>query len=571
MAPQQRGYERRLPVSLPSQVYAVARAGVNLGRGRIARARRAECYNGVRANARDRPHGVRSPGDEGAMTTPLRDERRTVAPSQATPEPAAGTPRDQTALAPDVPARPTAAPAAAAGPGATGAAAALDDNRAIRRLVFGLAWPVIVENLLQTAVGMVDLLMVSRLGAAAIAGVGIGTQVLFVILMSIGALAVSTTALVARRTGEQRPAEASRVLKQSVLLALAAGVLLALCGIPAAEHIVRLLGAESTVVTLGGSYLRITFLFSGFLIASFVLGAGLRGVGDSRKPMLAAMLINVVNISLDYVLIFGHLGFPALGVEGAAWASALGRTAGAAALAVFLLRSVSRQRLSLLGREGWRPNLDILRRLVQIGLPSLIEGLSRSLGFLMFSTIVIGLGTTVFAAQRVVFALMSLSFMPGFAFGIAASALTGQALGAERPDRARRVTWFAVRSALLWMGSLAVLFFFGGPWLILPFTSDPEIVRIGAAGLKVLAFGQPFFACSMVLAGALRGAGDTRFPMLIASLGMWAVRLPLAWWFALGLGWGLPGAFASFALGSALEATIMTWRYRRGHWTDIKV
>ena len=557
--PQQRGHEHRLTGSLCSQVYAVARAGVNLGRGRSARARRVECYNGGRANTRDRPHGARPPGDEGAMTTPLRDERRATAPSQAAPEPAAATPQGQPAHAPAVPARSTPAPAV------------LDDNRSIRRLVFGLAWPVIVENLLQTAVGMVDLLMVSRLGAAAIAGVGIGTQILFVIFMSIGALAVSTTALVARRTGEQRPAEASRVLKQSVLLALGAGVLLALCGVPAAEHIVRLLGAESTVVTLGGSYLRITFLFSGFLIASFVLGAGLRGVGDSRKPMMAAMLINVVNISLDYVLIFGHLGFPALGVEGAAWAAAIGRSSGAAVLAFFLLRASSRQRLSLLGREGWRPDLDIIRRLVQIGLPSLIEGLSRSLGFLMFSTIVIGLGTTVFAAQRVVFALMSLSFMPGFAFGIAASALTGQALGAERPDRARRATWFAVRSALLWMGSLAVLFFFGGPWLTRLFTSDPEIVRIGSSGLKALALGQPFFACSMVLAGALRGAGDTRFPMLTSSVGMWVVRLPTAWWFALELGWGLPGAFASFALGSAIEATIMTWRYRRGHWASIKV
>ena len=535
------------------------RAGVNLGCGRSAPTRWGECYNGGRADTRDRPHGARPPGDEGVMTTPLRDERRASAPSEAAPAPAAATPQGRGDLASDVPARSTPAPAV------------LDDNRSIRRLVFGLAWPVIVENLLQTAVGMVDLLMVSRLGAAAIAGVGIGTQILFVIFMSIGALAVSTTALVARRTGERRPAEASRVLKQSVLLALGAGVLLALCGVPAAEHIVRLLGAESTVVTLGGSYLRITFLFSGFLIASFVLGAGLRGVGDSRKPMMAAMLINVVNISLDYVLIFGHLGFPALGVEGAAWAAAIGRSAGAGVLAFFLLRASSRQRLSLLGREGWHPDLDIIKRLVQIGLPSLIEGLSRSSGFLMFSTIVIGLGTTVFAAQRVVFALMSLSFMPGFAFGIAASALTGQALGAERPDRARRATWFAVRSALLWMGSLAMLFFAGGPWLVRLFTGDPEIVRVGAEALRVLALGQPFFAFSMVLAGALRGAGDTRFPMLVSGLSMWVVRLPLAWWFALGLGWGLPGAFASFALGSAIEAAIIAWRYRRGYWASIKV
>lgn len=451
------------------------------------------------------------------------------------------------------------------------AAEDLDDDRTIRRLVFNLAWPVIVENLLQTAVGVVDLLMVSRLGAAAIAGVGVSVQVLFVVFAAIMAIATGTTVLVSRFTGAKQPHEATHVLKQSVLMAVTLGILLAIVGVPSAKPLVALLGADPEVVELGGSYLQVVFLTATALTTTYILGAALRGAGDSRTPMYVALGINVVNVVVSYILIFGVLGFPAMGVVGSAWGSAVGRTLGAAALLVLVARGVRRTGITLVGRQGWYPDTALLWRLLRIGLPSMAEGLSRSVGMLLFSAIVISLGTAVFAAQRITFNVISLSFLPGFGFAMAATALTGQALGAGKPDRARRATWLSVRSATIWMSSMGALFLFAAPWFMRAFTPDPEIVEIGAEALRVMALGQPAVAVSFVLAGGLRGAGDTRFPMLNTTVGMWLIRLPLAWLFVSVFGWGLSGAYAAFVVGPFVEATTAYLRYRTGNWQHLKV
>ena len=191
------------------------------------------------------------------------------------------------------------------------------------------------------------------------------------------------------------------------------------------------LGAGPEVVEAGGVYLQIVFLSGVPLTLTFVLGAAMRGAGDSRTPMLVAVGINVVNVVVAAVLIFGLLGFPALGVAGSAWGAAAGRTggdggpAGAAGAG-----PAATGNLRLAGRDGWRPDVPLIRRLARIGLPSMGEQLSRSLGMLVFGTIVISLGTAVFAAQRITFNILSLSFLPGFGFAMAATALTGQALGA---------------------------------------------------------------------------------------------------------------------------------------------
>jgi putative MATE family efflux protein len=459
-------------------------------------------------------------------------------------------------------------------PGATLAEARpqpLDDDRTIRRLVVHLAWPVIVENLLQTAVGVVDLLMVSRLGAAAIAGVGVTVQIMFVIFAAIAAIATGTTVLVARAIGAGDARMAERVLKQSLLLAAGLGVFLAVAGMPAAKPIVALLGAEPDVVELGGTYLQIVFLAATALTVSYVLGAALRGAGDSRTPMLVALGVNVVNVVAAYVLIFGHLGFPALGVAGSAWGASIARTAGMLALLILLVRGAGRSRLRLGAGAGWRPDVSLIARLLRIGLPSMGEQLSRSLGMLLFSTLVISLGTAVFAAQRITFNIISLSFLPGFGFSMAATALTGQALGAGKPDRARRATWFAVRSAVAWMGSMGVLFLVAAPLFVRVFTNDPAIVAEGARALRVLALGQAQVAVALVLAGGLRGAGDTRYPMLTTTASMWLLRLPVAWVLTKVLGWGLPGAYAGFIIGSTLEALAIYIRYRSGGWLRLKV
>lgn len=445
------------------------------------------------------------------------------------------------------------------------------DDRAVRRLVFALAWPVIVEQLLQTALGFVDLLMVSRLGADAIAGVGASVQIVFIVIACISAIGTGTTVLVARFIGADEPGESARVLKQSFGLAVALGVVLALAGVPTARWQVAALGVEPAVADLGGAYLRVSYLAAGALTLSLVLGSALRGAGDSRTPMLVAVGVNAVNVVAAYGLIFGHLGLPALGVTGSAWAAAIARTAGAAALLMLLVRGVGRSRLRLSGRAGWSPDLPLVGRILHVGLPSMAEQLSRSVGMLLFAEVVISLGTDVFAAQRITFNIIGISFLPGFGFSIAATALTGQSLGAGRPEQARRATWFSARSASLWQGGMGLLFLAAAPLFIRAFTDDPAILMFGAEGLRVLALGQPQTAIAQVLAGGLRGAGDTRYPMLVTALSMWLLRLPLAWVFVEVFHWGLPGAYLGFVAGSTVEAAAEYLRYRTGKWQRLKV
>jgi putative MATE family efflux protein len=374
--------------------------------------------------------------------------------------------------------------------------------------------------------------------------------------------------LIARFIGAREPTNAARVLKQSILLGLALGALLALVGVPLSKPMVAAMGAAPDVVELGGGYLQIVFLTAVALTLTFVLGAALRGAGDSRTPMLVALGINAVNVAVAYVLIFGHLGFPQMGVIGSAWGAAIGRIAGTLALLYLVLRGV---RFDFSGSGGWAPDVSLIKRLLRIGLPSMGEQLSRSLGMLLFSWVVISLGTMVFAAQRITFNIISLSFLPGFGFSMAATALTGQALGAGKPDRARRATWFSARSAAVWMGGMGLTFLAFAEFFVRIFTDDPVIVENGALALRVLALGQAQMAIGMVLAGGLRGAGDTRYPMLAITASMWLVRIPVALIAVHWLHWGLPGAYLAFVVGSSVECIAAYLRYRAGKWQHLKV
>jgi putative MATE family efflux protein len=376
---------------------------------------------------------------------------------------------------------------------------------------------------------------------------------------------------VAHFIGAGKPEESSRAVKQSFLLAVALGVVLALIGMPTSYWQVAVLGAAPDVVELGGAYLWVSFLAATSLTLQLVLGSALRGAGDSRTPMLVALGMNVLNVVAAYALIFGHFGLPALGVTGSAWGAAIARTAGAAALLIILIRGAGASRLRLAGWHGWLPDLGLMLRMLRVGIPSMAEQLSRSIGMLLFSAITISLGTAVFAAQRIAFNIVSLSFLPGFGFSISATALTGQSLGAGKPERAEKATWFSVRSAALWQGAMGVLFLVAAPLFVRLFTDDPEIVSAGAWGLRVMALGQPQTAISQVLAGGLRGAGDTRYPMIVTSISMWLIRLPVAWFFVERMHWGLPGAFLGFVFGSTIEATAEYLRYRTGKWKRLRV
>ncbi|MBI2941597.1 MAG: MATE family efflux transporter [Chloroflexi bacterium] len=437
------------------------------------------------------------------------------------------------------------------------------------RTVYALAWPVIVENALQTALGVVDTIMVARLGNEAVAGVGAATQFLFLSFGVFGGLAVGSTALVARFTGAGDPGAAGRVTKQSIWLAVLLGSAVMALGLSTADVAMALLGPAPAVARIGADYLRVTSLSMVFMVMMFVTSACLRGAGDTRTPMAVTALINVVNAAVAYVLIFGELGLPALGAVGSAWGAAAARSVGCLLLLAALLRR--RNGLTIASRDDWQVDPGWIRRIVRIGLPAGFDQLLMGGSFVVYSALVITLGTVVFATMRITFNALAISFLPAFGFSVAAAALTGQALGAGSPDRARQATWVAVQSAATWMTAMAVVFFFTGEPLLRLFTDDPLVVEEGIVAMRYGAVSIPIFAAPMVIAGALRGAGDTRYPMLVNIVTGWLVRLPIAYLLSITLGLGLPGAYLAFAVDAALQTALLIARYRRGKWQEIAV
>lgn len=444
-----------------------------------------------------------------------------------------------------------------------------DDARAIRGIVLRLAWPSIVENMLQSIYGLVLVLMIGRLGSAALAGVGAANSLIQVAMACFFAVSMGTTVLVAHAVGARNHEAASRAAKQSLVFGLILGAIISALGIIFAPQAIAMFGARPEVVQQGASFLR-AFSFGGIsMVITFIAGSVLRGSGDARTPMIVTLVSLAISLAIGYPLIFGKLGLPALGATGAGIAGALVRSVGCLILVAILCRAG--RPVSLRGWQDWRPALGPFRRLIDIGLPSLFESLFRSGGMLLFSVIVFRLGTATAAAQQVVQQITFFSMMPGFGFSMAATTLVGQSLGAKNPVRAGQVSWFSARYCLYWMGGMGLIFFFGGPQIMGFFTTDPEIIRQGAAALKVVAFAQPGQAIGMVLAGSLRGAGDTRYPMMTTGGVMWLVRLPLAWLCGITLGFGLVGIYFGWVIDTVVLSTLNWLRYRTGAWKKRRV
>ena len=443
------------------------------------------------------------------------------------------------------------------------------DQKSVASAVKTLAWPIIVENLFQTALGTTNMIMVSRLGADAVAGVGSANQIMLVLQAGFAAITTGTTVLVARAVGGGDYDSASRVAKQSVTLGVVVSLGIALAGILGADQAVTALGATPEVTALGGAYLRIVTAAALVMVQMFVIGAALRGAGDTQTPMKVTGVINLINVAVSYVLIFGKFGFPALGVVGSAYGATVARTIGAVVLLAVLIRGHGP--VSVRGRGGWRPDRSITARLWHLGFPTMVEQLLLRFGALLYGVIAISLGTQVYATQRITFQIVSLSLMPGLGFATAATTMVGQCLGAKRPDLAQRSSGYAARIALIWMSAMGVSMALLGRYIMALFTDDPGMLLLGAQALVVIALAQPFQAIGHVLAGSLRGAGDTRFPMLATFTGIWLIRLPLGYLFGVILGWSLPGIYVANILDAAGRATVNYWRYRSGRWRNITV
>jgi MATE family multidrug resistance protein len=437
-----------------------------------------------------------------------------------------------------------------------------------RRNVLRLALPAMGEQLLSMMVGIVDTFLVGHLGAASLAAVGLANQWVMMATTLFAAIATGSTALIARFIGAQRPEDADQVLRQSMLVGALIGLAATVLGLSLARPAMMLLGAPADVIGPSTDYLRVVSGILFFSTLMFIGNASLRGAGDTRTPLYVMLVVNVLNVAVAWTAINGPFGLPRMGVIGSAVGAAAGRLVGGILVIGILLKGRAGIRLRV---RDMQPDGDMIRRILRVGLPTGAEQMLFRTGQMFFARILAELGTMAYAANQVAINGWSLSFMPGFGFALAATTLVGQRLGAEDPDAAQEQGYSAFRMGAAIMTTVGLAFLFFPAQIVGFFTTEPEVVALGTMPLRVVGLIQPLLAASMIFAGALRGAGDTRYPMVVTGGAIWFVRLPLAYLFALILGGGLLGAWAAMTIDMVLRGVLNFLRFRSGSWKTLQV
>ena len=430
--------------------------------------------------------------------------------------------------------------------------------------IFFLAWPAVVTMMLQMVVGLADTAMAGRLGPAALAAVGLGRQFMFFAFAIVGGLATGTTALIAQHYGRGEKQEAFALARQSLMAGTILSILISLLGFFFAEEFLAVMGASPKVIGLGSQYIKIVFGGLITVFNLFLINAAFRGAGDTKTPMFILALINVINIGVNYLLIFGIGPFPRMGVPGAAVGTVFSRFLGTAIGWGLLFSGKWRIEFSL--KDSFLPHLQRIRRIFTVGSPAAMERLVRSITQVVFMGIITHLGTLAVAASQVALRAESFSFMPGFGMAIAATTLVGQNIGADLHKRAEKAAYRTVSIAISFMTLMAVAFFFFPEAFISLFTTDEKVIELAVPCLRIVAISEPPLALNMVLAGGMRGASDTRFPMYVTIAGSWFIRLPLAYFLAYPAGLGLLGAWVAMTVDISIRGIIIFFRFRSGKW-----
>lgn len=419
-----------------------------------------------------------------------------------------------------------------------------------------LAWPITLSMLSHTVMGLVDVLYVAWLGTAALAAVGLATTAVFLVQSFGMGMAGAVKVVVSHRVGAGDEEGVRRLWWQGLWMAIGLGLVTA-CTVPVWRPLLLALADDREVTSLVAAYFDVRVLGTPLLLVHLALSAWFQGQGDTRTPMIATLLCNVVNVVLDPLLIYGAGPVPALGVAGAAWAT----VAGFVPAVLWLVWSAR-------GAIGVRvaPVREDLAMVWHLGLPISTRYVLDVGSYVLLSAMLARVGAVDLAAHVVAVRIMSVSFMPGYAIGEAAAVLVGQALGAGSSARARSAWWAGCRLSMGVMAGCATVFWLVPGPLVAVFGAEPAVAGLAMELLAVAAVFQVLDAVAMTSLSALNGAGDTRFAMVASVLGTWLVKLPAAWWLAVGLGWGAWGAWIALTLEVAAVSVLAVWRLNGERW-----
>lgn len=424
-------------------------------------------------------------------------------------------------------------------------------------IILALAVPAMIENMLQTIVGFVDTLFVSKLGLVEVAAVGVTNAILAVYLAVFMAMGVGTSSLIAKRVGAGHLAEAKAIARQSAWISAILGIVCGIVTLFFAEPLLRIMGAEPSVLADGVVYFRIVAIPAVFIALMTVFGSILRAAGDTKTPMKVGIWINLIHIVLDYLFIFGIFGMTGWGIAGAAWATVIVRVIGTIALYVYIRKS----KLSFSFGKGTSNEFTL--PLLRLSTPAAAERLIMRFGQVLYFGLIVRIGTDVYAAHMIAGNIEIFSYMPGYGLAIAATTLVGQHLGANRREDAYRYGMLTAGIAVVFMSLVGVLLFVFSPLAASWFTGQADVIHMVTTALRIDAFAQPFLAIGLVVAGALQGAGDTKSPMYSTAIGMWFIRVAGVYMLCLYVGMGIAGVWLSIAIDLIIRAVYLLLRFKR--------
>ncbi|MEX0975440.1 MAG: MATE family efflux transporter [Bacillota bacterium] len=437
-------------------------------------------------------------------------------------------------------------------------------QRELRRGIFAMIWPVATENVLLMLIGFVNTAMVGRLGAATILAVGLSGRVGMFVWIILGAVGTGATVLIARALGAGDQEQVRRIAQQALLVAMILMLLISGTAYVFAPSLLAMFKATPDSLPIGVAYLRILAFSMPFQALYLVISAILRGTGNTRVPMQIALVINLVNVALNSVLIFGRLGFPALGFRGPAVASIVGQMAGVSIAAWYLFSTRSGVGIRL--RDRVSLDVPLVRRLLGIGIPSSAEMFFWQIAAIIIFRLINDFGTIAGAAHQLGLQAEGISYMPSAGFGIAATALVGRSLGARNPHLAERYIREIVRWGIALSACATALLVFAPRLLMGILTNDKAVIALGAQYLMLMGFSQIPQQISMTLGGSLRGAGDTVTAMVAAAVGIWGFRVPFAFILSRSFGLGIHGVWWAINIDQWVRVVIVGWRYLSGKW-----
>jgi putative MATE family efflux protein len=433
----------------------------------------------------------------------------------------------------------------------------------LNRAILLLAIPMILEMVLESLFAVVDVFWVGRLGADAIATVGL-TESMLSLVMAIGfGLSLSTTAMVARRIGEKDPKGAAVAGVQAIVIGLAFSAMVGLPCLFYAPNLLRLMGASPQIIATGSGYARIALGGGGVIMMLFLNNAIFRGAGDAAIAMRLLWVSNIINLILDPCLIFGWGPFPKLGVTGAALATFTGRSIGVLYQFYRLLRGSERIRIL---RSQLRVNLRVLWRLLRVSLTGILQFLIAHTSWIGLVRIVSVFGSDALAGYTIAIRILIFILLPSWGLSNAAATLVGQNLGAKQPERAQISVWRTGFYNMLFLGIIGVIFLVFATPVVRLFTNDPAVVPLAATCLRILSYGNIAYAYGMVMLQAFNGAGDTITPTWVHFFGFWLLEIPLAYFLAIPAHVGANGVYISIVVAEAAIATAGVLLFRRGRW-----